>query len=307
MKEYQEYGDKTWDYFKKLPESDFESASCIFHPNAASLLLFKKWCMDVSRCECGFIYQSRQPTEAALGKFYKESDAMTDWANIKLGPSEEVRQHNKFSKAVDILSKLEIKSILDIGCGNGTFLSKIQPNVLKHGTEINDAAGIIASQYATIYRKSHTEFLTEGGTDYQCISMWGLFEHIKNPIPTLNLIRRRLSDDGVVVVCVPNVGSEVVERLWGRCFTFCPQHLWYFSKETLMQSFMLAGFTLIDMYTVESEANVLAKHNFGLEPYSELPKTGSFQRQIIQHMAQFQEHVLASDKGYKIIGVFKKV
>jgi len=99
------------------------------------------------------------------------------------------------------------------------------------------------------------------------------------------------------MVIVPNVDSEVVKQLWGKCFTFCPQHLWYFNQDTLKLLYEKAGLREIHHETIEREYLPWAKSRFGLDPYDFVPLT---------HM--YPDHWDADQyQGYKIVSIAQKM
>ena len=82
--------------------------------------------MHIVRCECGFVFNQKAPTQAALTRFYNSSKAMVTWAMHKQSRSQREKQKQKFSWAVNHLMKAKVKSVLDVGCGTGAFLKALK-------------------------------------------------------------------------------------------------------------------------------------------------------------------------------------
>jgi SAM-dependent methyltransferase len=145
MKIHEDYEKEINSYFDNLPPESFEDKHCFYCWDGQDrYLLFKKGTMDVYRCRCGFVYNGRQANEKALGDFYKKSDAMDRWADLKETWDEKYRQRNKFERAARFLVDGGINSVLDVGCGNGHFLSFFPDHIRRVGIETNKYAAEIA-------------------------------------------------------------------------------------------------------------------------------------------------------------------
>jgi 2-polyprenyl-3-methyl-5-hydroxy-6-metoxy-1,4-benzoquinol methylase len=303
-----QYGAQVEDYFSGLNHWDFEKVSCIFcGPDKDSFILFRKGTMTVARCECGFVYSATQPKQATLDKFYSKSDAMTTWSTIKESPKEERRQREKFSGAIDLLKDHHVGSVLDIGCGNGRFLHMVKdfiPGVEVLGVDQNDDALKVANMLGVkTHNQSLIDFLNEDKRKFDAVSLWGVLEHVKSPFWTLRQVAKKLNPQGLLIVCVPNVESLVVRTLWGKCSTFCPQHLWYFSQDTLKLAFESSGLKLIACNTIEPESYPITKALNGFQPYDEIPDWAHVKYLDDGYIKSYNEMLIKKDLGYKMVAV----
>ena len=194
------------------------------------------------KCEaCGFVWQWWQPTQDVLDDFYSDSGPVKQWATIKASPFENDRQSKKF----DFFNVLPQKgvAVLDVGCGNGHFLNSLDSSIIKIGIEQSRAAAEHCnfSTYPT-YEKFKESL--HGKRKYSLITFFGVLEHLKDPIAELERYGEFLEEDGTIGVIVPNVDSLVVRVLGKECCTFCPQHLWYYSINTLSGLMHKAGYSL---------------------------------------------------------------
>jgi SAM-dependent methyltransferase len=109
--------------------------------------------------------------------------------------------------------------ILDIGCGNGRYLTAMKKQGWQtYGIEINSKA----SKYAR--EELHLDVSTGDllNCKYQdkffdVITMWHSLEHLYEPILTLKEVKRILKDDGLLVIAVPNIASfaaKVFKEHW---------------------------------------------------------------------------------------------
>lgn len=294
-------------YFTSLPDSAFEDGHCPFihsqHPKHIDL--FTKGTMVVSRCECDFVYNRIQPTQTTLDKFYAQSEAMSQWAGIKNTDKENIRQRQKFGWVVDYLTNMGVKSVLDLGCGTGKFLTMLKKSIPKAelvGVDQN-APSLSSQSGITFNHESIYQFLENDRNTYEAISLWGVLEHVKDPINLLVQIKQRLTGPKLVIVCVPNVESEIVLRTWEKCFTFCPQHLWYFSRSTLERAFYMAGLTVRVHHTIEPESIPVIKHSKGLDPYKPLPSWAKEQiisQSVVDHL---DTTIIDKGLGYKVVAI----
>ena len=135
---------------------------------------------------------------------------------------------------------------------------------------------------------------------YDVISLWGVLEHVKNPLEVLCWARARLSLNGHLVICVPNVRSLVVAALREKCFTYCPQHLWYFDCHSLSLAFAQSHLRAVYLQTVESERLPCAKGLAGLDPYGPAPEW-AYAPTLSD--TPTDESILKSGQGYKLVAI----
>lgn len=137
-------------------------------------------------------------------------------------------------------------SILDIGCGSGGFLSKLDAGKFtKTGIEINPEG-------AALCRKNGLEVYDQNLLDvdfhdrvFDAVTLWHVLEHIPNPVEVLKKISTILSRNGVLIFEVPNTGSFGFQ--YGKANWFhldSPRHLVLYNKKSVEKLCALAGFTI---------------------------------------------------------------
>lgn len=286
-------------FFDQLPESAFRRVDCIFcKEKTRRVVLFKKGTMRVVRCKCGFVYNERQANPSALTAFYRKSEAMTSWSRIKTSEAEDARQKQKFGRAIKFITDSKAKSVLDFGCGNGTFLAlaKDAGVPMVHGIEPNEDAAEVARSRGIWVNEHHS-------WRFDYASAWGVLEHHPEPFDLIRALKTFTGNKGHVVVCVPNVEAPVVTTLWKDCFTFCPQHLWYFSMQTLTDLLDLCGLEVVEMHTIEPEAKPYLKRLSGFKPYRKLPKWAEIQYLAPDYVRRVENEIMECDQGYKIVAI----
>lgn len=306
---YLEYEKNVTGYFNSLPKESFEDVSCVFNEKHSSVEVFRKNSMVVKKCECGFIFNARQANEDALEKFYEKSEAMTAWSQLKQTDEQHTKQFLKYQKAIDWIGNSSIKSLLDVACGTGKFiqlLNKACPWVRTLGVDTNHSSVEIArKQKLNVIHCDFKNILaemkeTKTTTEFDLVSLWGILEHVKNPREFLMDVSWFLSPRSYVIVCVPNSDSLAMKVLREKCFTFCPQHLWYFNLGSLTKLFEECGFKRVDSWTIEPEIDPVNKSLNYLDPY------GNYDGKFVGPPGKTIKR-LADQQGYKIVGVYRLV
>lgn len=135
--------------------------------------------------------------------------------------------------------------VLDIGCGPGWFLDAMRHSGwIVQGTEASD----LAAQHARdrLGLSVSTNGFLELGTKpayYDVISIWHVLEHVSDPKSMLDAIRKCISDDGVLLIAVPNFASFEANFSGPGWFHLdVPRHIHHFSKTSFHAMIESAGF-----------------------------------------------------------------
>lgn len=143
-------------------------------------------------------------------------------------------------RIVNSLTKLPIKAqrLLDIGCGDGTFLTEArQKGWDVYGTEMNPAIALEAGLkvYNSVDDLSPTE-------PFDCITMWHSLEHIRDPLPLVKALEKLLSPTGFLVIAVPDAGGMQAKAFRSKWFHLdVPRHLYHFNNSSLSKLLNEAG------------------------------------------------------------------
>lgn len=136
--------------------------------------------------------------------------------------------------------------LLDVGCALGFFIELA-------GRAGYDAYGIDPSNYAVVrakkligverIRKAILSDLRDSSETYDIVTMFDVFEHLADPGRDLDITRKLLKDDGIVVIATGDTDS-VFGKMLGRRWTFYtpPQHLYYFNRTNLTKLLWKKGF-----------------------------------------------------------------
>ena len=146
------------------------------------------------------------------------------------------------------------KKLLDIGCGEGTFLLKAKAaGWSAFGTELKPEAARVAGLEVW-------ESLEEAAkaAPFDCITLWHSLEHVADPVATVRLARDLMHPDGKLIIAVPDAGG-LQARIFGAQWLHLdvPRHVHHFTQRSLGKLLDAAGFKAIETWHQEFEYDFL--------------------------------------------------
>ena len=214
-----------------------------FLPDAKSLKNDKGVGLEVCQCSgCGLVQLNNAPVP-----YYKDvirASAISDeMKNFRI---------KQFGNFVQRFS-LKGKKVIEIGCGQGEYLSIMQQSgVDAYGLE--HSAEFVA-QCVRNGLKVSRGFIEN--SDYKlndapfgAFFILNFLEHLPDPNSTLRGIYNNLEDGAVGLVEVPNFDMVLRKNLFSE---FIGDHLFYFTKETLSIALRLNGFEIIECNEVRHD------------------------------------------------------
>jgi len=203
-------------------------------------------------------------------------------------------------KLASSLSLSESGTLLDIGCGNGSFVAafgRIHPGWDLAGAEFDDKH---ASDLAAIERftKLHTGGIQKIEDRFELISIIHTLEHIENPLPFLIGVRKLLAEGGLVFIQVPNYRENPFELM-----TY--DHASHFDVSTLTKLLGRAGLfpTRIATDWVTKEISIVASpvKTEGVDEKNE--GWGGLQcLEWLEKLITAAQHIQASSPSFGIFG-----
>ncbi len=158
------------------------------------------------------------------------------------------------------------RTILDIGCGFGTFLDQARDAGWRpYGLDVSHVSISYAVEQLGLPVERHDLIARNFATgSFSAVTMWNLLEHVPDPFATLEEVERILRPGGVALVRVPNMLVHQFLRqvepalrpmlgLLGRRLPpylggiSPPQHLYGFTPRTLRAMLYRAGFASVDI------------------------------------------------------------
>jgi 2-polyprenyl-3-methyl-5-hydroxy-6-metoxy-1,4-benzoquinol methylase len=151
--------------------------------------------------------------------------------------------------------------LLEVGCGNGTRLIKMQ----KLGWEVEgqdvdvNAVENVRLTYGLTTHLGDLAQLRLPAESYHAIIMNHVIEHVHDPIALLQECRRLLKSGGVIVVVTPNpnsFGHSTFREAWIGLDV--PRHLHLFTAHALLQVAMKTGFVQCKSWTTPAHTGVIS-------------------------------------------------
>jgi len=206
---------------------------------------------DLHKCpNCGFVYIHNPPSPSEAMRYYETEEY------IEHSDSQEGIINKLYHKARSImlpykqkmLDKYNLpKKILDFGTGTGYFLNYMKGEGYEvTGIEISDQARSFGKENfgLDIYHPDelyNADF--PGGHSF--ISFWHVLEHVYEPRRILMRLHDLLTDDGVLVIALPNHRSTDAGAYGDHwCAYDVPRHLWHFDHDSLQKFAESCGYRL---------------------------------------------------------------
>ena len=192
----------------------------------------------IVECEnCTFKFTNPRPDIESIGSYYESEDYISH-SNTKTGI---INRAYHVVRSITTKQKVELinrhapgkGSILDYGCGTGVFLSACKKDGWNvRGVEPNDKAREQAKESAgTTIARSLSELADE---KFNVITLWHVLEHIHTLNETINQLISHLTEDGVLVIAVPNADSHDAKQYKADWAAYdVPRHLYHFTQPTM--------------------------------------------------------------------------
>jgi 2-polyprenyl-3-methyl-5-hydroxy-6-metoxy-1,4-benzoquinol methylase len=201
---------------------------------------------DCSHCNVLFTYPIPEQ-EVLYSKYYKSDNYLS---------------HNKkssglFSLAYRVVQKINIrmklrlierindskkKKILEIGAGTGDFIASCRNRGWDCvGVEPSEQARAVAKEFNGL--NLMTDINRVGDNNFSIIVLWHVLEHIPDINKVMSKLRPLLSDDGAMIIAVPNHNSfdaKHYKQFWAGYDV--PRHLYHFNKSSLAAIMESNGF-----------------------------------------------------------------
>lgn len=179
---------------------------------------------DIVRCKkCGFVYISPRPEASELSKYYPD---------LYYGGNDSDLSH----KIGLIKRYFKPGSVLDIGCGRGSFLGRMKElGWDARGVELSKGEAEAAKEIFNI--DVSTKDIAESGFlegQFDLITLWHSLEHMEDPARILREAYRLLKKGGGLIISTPNMSSlqaRLFRKMWYHIDA--PRHPSLFSTSTL--------------------------------------------------------------------------
>lgn len=215
-----------------------------------TIYYFEKFENKIVKCKCGFIYSSLETRENVLEAY--ENDYWTSY-QVNQGEKSIFERIEEFEfisrERLDFIKEFKSSgTLLDVGCSMGFLVNEANKMGFSSvGLEVNKPCideGIKLYKDIELHLSDLEKF---DDRKFDVITSFNVIEHLDNPINFLFECKKRLSDDGLVVIGTHDIESETHKKLksdWKQ-ITVDGDHLYYFSISTMMRLADMCGFETV--------------------------------------------------------------
>ena len=221
----------------------------------------------VTCSECGCVQLDHFPDYESDKAFY-DSNSQAQWVeNIDLMAIENKLRDDTIRRA-DFLAGIvpENGIIADIGTGYGFLIKEMMERGYQiDGYEIGDSRRKLAEKITgqEIFSNNILQENIELNSEYDCITLFQVLEHISEPTLFLRKLFKALKPGGKLIIEVPNYSDWLIkENEAYRKFYYQRAHLFYYDKKSLSKLFQLENFSkyefiFIQRYSIKNAYNWL--------------------------------------------------
>ena len=199
--------------------------------------------LKLCRCrDCGCLWadDARQDEATLVAAYERVSDSYFE-------PVEHDPRYQRFYGWIEQLVKQHVsgRMILDVGCGDGTFLSTLSHEWSKHGIEPS-ASGARLARQRNLDVSCATLDTTMQPYDVDLISALDVIEHVVDPHSFVKSLKRHLRKNGVVLLLTGDADaypSRIAGPQWSY-LRWCG-HISVFSQSGLRRLLESHGFEVI--------------------------------------------------------------
>ena len=204
---------------------------------------------ELWRCDgCDFLFTQDPPAPEEAGRYYQgeeyisHSDSKEGIVNSLYHRARDFMLGRKYALVNKVARG---KRLLDYGTGTGYFTDfMVRQGYAAEGIEIDAGARKYGAEKFGI-TVHPPEFLFSGyaPSSFDVISLWHVLEHLYDPQKYLKRFYELLSDEGVLIIAVPNHKSRDAAVFGSNWAAYdVPRHLWHFGPNTIRRMVAAAGF-----------------------------------------------------------------
>jgi len=196
--------------------------------------------IPVLRCRtCGFLYSGQVMPEKILADYYVDN-----FASPRHMLGQQLNAGMNFRGLKKILGPARGISVLDAGCGYGFLLRLLRDKWRA------DVTGVEVSRREVSYAKGalglakiHSSLAEiPSGRLFDLVTCFEVIEHIREPVPFVRELLKRVAPGGCLVVMTDNFDSHASHRMGCAFPKWIPHsHISHFTPETLEKCLNRAG------------------------------------------------------------------
>ncbi len=224
---------------------EFEEVNCCPLCDCLSF----KFCLqpDVWRCQqCNLMFRSPRPSQREIIRSYEWGLTYAQW-------QQEIKVREiLWRERVGLVERhTDGGRLLDIGTGDGFFLSLLGTRYDIESTEISKVGAAYANQRGFEPRIGDFSDLDFADQSFDVVTLWHVLEHVLRPGALLKKIHNVLKPDGILALAVPNERHSLIFNVQskmplGKLEYGQEIHVTHFVPEVLKKYLEIIGFTLLE-------------------------------------------------------------
>ena len=190
--------------------------------------------MLVQCSACGFVYLWPRPE--AIEEYYEDAGYQPHQEKAETVMDRLYRRVRVWNLKIKerLIEKYQKKGkLLDYGCGTGAFLSHMQKSGWNvQGMEPSEKARSIGIQNGLNLQAD----IDQISGSFDVITLWHVLEHIENAHEVIDILSKKLTPQGILVIAVPNRDSFDA-KIYKSCWVAydAPRHLYHFRPRDVIR------------------------------------------------------------------------
>lgn len=259
-------------------QADLEDTNCPLCGGYQHIELYQFSPFRVVQCaQCSFVFLNPRLKEEKIIEYYSSPEFFDIYSKGFSYIYQESALRKTFRRFVLELNRKGLTGgrLLEVGCAYGYFLREARRYFdYCVETDFSPQALDIASRYANAIYCGGINDLPSQIQNFDLIVAINVIEHVYHPIQFLEGLKRRLTNNGTVVLVTPDFGSIWYKLLRNRWPSFKPpEHVCLYTYENLKSLLQKMGLTNIQrlrfyhafpLSLVASKIGIKMPHSFSL-------------------------------------------
>lgn len=197
---------------------------------------------QIVKCSnCGLIQvYPQKPQKMTLKRYSEFTDPLYE-------KERETRSRN-YQRIITSLNTFQPQKghLLDVGCATGVLLEIAQKNGWQAtGLEPSRwAVNLGKNKYKLVIRQGSLDTIKFKKNSFDAVSCIDVIEHVTSPSKLFKKIHQFLKPGGLLCIVTPDIGSLAAKFLGEKWWHIRPDHIYYFTQNSLSQLLASRGFKI---------------------------------------------------------------